>query len=425
MLGLAGLAFAACSNDDNAVNGGNGREDGNVRVTLSLGKAGTRSLSQSAANLYNNIDPNNVQVVFYNSQGNYIEMPETVAGKGENGGDYDNMKAISDAFTNLKDGGTSTTPQTLLLKGIPATATQLYIVTNNPNGAIETTSLNAAKASVVSLRSQYKDVDVANGILFSGQNATMTGRGDIPTDVSTPATATEDAVYEVTVELKPVPSRMEIQNVRALTADADWAGAEIASFTVDGFYINQFYPYGQLDGTQGPEEDRITNGSDPNKYAKNEYEKITYEQETDFSFMCDEPTTEMTYATGADGSNIVYAATTNATGEGDQAVPNWWGYQVMPGVVPHIVVKLHVKYAGETYEDGNNGELKFLTIVNYTRTDNNSSLGGVARGEVYRIENLDFQVDDLTDVPYEGTKSISATVRVLPWNPVTVTPEFN
>ncbi len=420
MLGLVGLAFTACSNDED-VSGGNEREEGNVRITLSLGKASTKSMSASAANLYNHIDPTNVEVAFYNAQGTYVAMPEKVPGAGAAGADYDNKAAITEAFTTLANGNGTTHSQSLLLKGIPASASQIYIVTNNP-GAIATSSLKAAKESVVTLRSQSNATVDGSSVMFSGQNATMTGLGTLPQSPNTAATDTEDAVYNVTVQLIPVPSRVEIQNVRALEGTStgdEWLGKAIDEFTVEGFYINRFYPQGQLDGTQGDEEDRIDNGSDVTKYTSTAYGSITYDgQPRNYEFMCDEPATgQMTYNAGTDTDNIIWQALTDNS--------NWWGYQVMAGVPPHIVVKLSVKYEGESYDEGDNGDTKFLTIIGYTDTEKDEELTAVKRGTVYRIANLDFHVDDLTDLPYEGTKTISATVNVLAWDPVPVAPEFN
>ena len=54
MLGLAGLAFTACSNEEEFDPNDSGKEN-KVLVNLTLGRASTKSLSESAANLYNNI----------------------------------------------------------------------------------------------------------------------------------------------------------------------------------------------------------------------------------------------------------------------------------------------------------------------------------------------------------------------------------
>lgn len=402
MLGLAGLSFIACSNEEEFDPNDSGKEN-KVLVNLTLGRASTKSLSESAANLYNNI--NNLDIVFYNAGGAYIEAPETV----ENDDSYSKNKEFEKAKVALQNNQEAT----LTIKGVPVSAKYMYIVVNQPQEhAIGTSSLDDAKKSPIYLADQV--TEVGEDYKFSGINSTLTGLGEIgPTDA--------ENIAEVSVELRPVPSRIEIADVRAipLPTGESWGGANIKSFIVAGFYINSFYTSGSLD----PDSDdagrqRVDNASDANKYTMKSYANDGY------SYMCDEPTNgQMTSQSGADVSKVIWENITNDLTVGGASKPGWWGYQILQGEVPHIVVKLNVTFDDDTTA------IKFLTITKFKRLGDSGvdagSLQKVERGKVYRIENIDFDVTDLTDIPYEGTKTVSAEVQVLAWIPVPIAPDFD
>ena len=70
------------------------------------------------------------------------------------------------------------------------------------------------------------------------------------------------------------------------------------------------------------------------------------------------------------------------------------------------------------------GVTKYLTITNY-RDSNKALLQGVAAGKVYKISEIVFNGNDLTDIPYQTTKTIEATVSIAAWTAENITPEFN
>lgn len=403
MLGLVGLAFTACSNEDEIP--GAGKQQDKAVIKLALGSAQTRSLSQSAARKYNTI--NSLEVHFYNAQGNFVEVPETVEGDA----DYSKADAIKSAVDELKSGKTQTH---LEIKGVPKNVTQVYIVANQPAGnKIETSSLDNARHSVVFLRSQnsLNASEEFDFKVFSGENSTLTGLGEVDVDGN------------ATVKLIPVPSRMEVGGLKAVKAPATWGGVEIQSFAVRGIYVNQFYPWGRLIGTDNNAL-KIANGSVPENYTKEAYKKISYTYngvvgDHNYAFMCDEPASSDVVA-GAAAPDI-WSVKPVLAGEFDQ----YWGYQVLPGDVPNIVVKLDVTYAdGKVFR-------KFLTIQKYRLTEPIDGIGEagavlprVDRGYVYRM-NIDFDASDLTDVPYEGTKTFSALITVADWQPVGIAPDFD
>lgn len=404
MLGLVGLTFAACNNEEDVAS--NGSEDGKVRITLSLGRTETtRGLDKTAVGMYNNITK--LDVVFYNSAGAYVTVPETVKGDEE----YSKSAAITAAQQALTSDNNYTT--TLTLKGVPSSASQIYIVANSKQGhSIETSSLDDAKKSMIYLKDQVKTSEITS---FSGEESTMTGLGIIGT------TSTE-GIATANVSLRAVPSRIELQNLTAEPAEAGFGGYDIESFEVLGFYVNAFYGSGSLDPKQDADDrQQINYGSDKNKYSATAYNTAGW------SIMCDEPAEEtIEYAEGENATTLYTATTTNS---------NRWGYHVLQGVPPHVVVKLNVTDAG------GQEAVKFLTINKYTFsspfTDNitdpqnpkvyqsGDAVDKVLRGHVYQISNITFDVTHLTDIPYETTKTVTATVNVLPWIGVPVNPGFN
>lgn len=403
MLGLAGLAFAACSNDEDVTNG---REDGRVRVTLSLGRTeATRSVGQTAAGLYNKIT--DMKIVFYNRGGAFVSVPTT----GKVGDvEYNNEAAINEAIA--KAFVTGQEKVSVELKEVPSSATQMYVVANGngKSNQVGTTSLEEARKTPIFLKNQIK----TSFERFSGEESRLTGLASID-----PSTGKAD------VNLRPVPSRIELANVTAvpLPDGETWGGSEIKSFTISGFYLNSFYSVGCLD----PQKDKdiwndenprtaIDNGQETGNYTKDKYKEKTWEM------MCDEPTDQYTYAEGTEGSGTIYTATMKTADK--------WGYMVLQGDPAHVIVKLNVTYADNSTLE------KYLTITSYkykkgfTDGFGNSHTAGsdvetMLRGHVYQINNINFDVKDLTDVPYETTKTVTAEVEVLPWVGVEVEPSFN
>ncbi len=411
MLGLAGLAFAACSNEDEM--GSGAKEKDKVVISLSLGKADTKSLGVTAGEKYNKI--NNLEIAFYNGQDIYVPIDKTI--------ETELDTKIKTAVAELNSGHTAT----LEITGVPAPASKLYIVANKNGLNIDYSSKGAVSSTPLPLATQNTPATGENAFtVFSGENSTLTGLGSI-------GEADDTGKASVTVELKPVPSRIEVTNIVAIPEDAGSQEVEVKSFKVEGIFINEFYPYGYLDEIHESTDYVIDNASDKDKYTAAAYEKTSHKNQANqtvdgnFSFMCDELdnvggdarfTYESSTVPSTDG--YVYKATPAKT-TGD--VAQNWGYQVLAGDPPHIVVKLKVTLVDGTGAVVATDKEQYLTIDKYTK--DGTSLGRVDRGHVYVVGDIKFQSGDLTDVPYQGTKTVSATVKVLSWVPVTVIPGFN
>lgn len=409
MLGLTGLAFAACSNDDEIGNQGQ-KGDNTVVLSLSLGKTEmTRAAEISAAGLFNNLKTLDIQ--FYGADGRRIVVDRTE----EEQATYE--KSLEDAIEALADGtntaeGERTKVTQVTLTGVPLTATQILVIANQ-NTPVNTNSLEAARASQIRLKGLIERAD--EECAFNQQNSLMTGLAGI-------GDADANGQAKASVEITPVSSRLEVQKVTAMKCETDGA-VDINSFTLKGIYVNRFYTKGALDPNKNPEDrKKVDNGDTRTYYTREKYEAITANDETGFGFMCDVIDIEGTKST-----------TTNAIAEVACTDNKYWGYPILAraentavdGVydVPNLVVEVEIKYNHP--ETGSETSVsKYLTIVGYHTADN-TPISTFLRRHVYRINDLQFDFEDLTDVPYQGTKSIEATVTVLPWIGVDVQPDFN
>lgn len=423
MLGLAGLAFTACSNDDQVAPESN--DGGRVRITLSLGRTqATRSLDpQTAAGLYNDIK--SLEVAFYDGSGNRVSPPETVEGIDPSVYKLSaTIETAKNALAQAVADGSSSVTTTMEIKEVPATATRVVIIAND-NDEIPISLDKGYKNvgySVIALRTQVK-TDVTSIKRFSGEESLLTGEGTIMNDNT------------VSVSLRPVPSRIELKDITAVSEDdQSWGGSEIVSFTVEGFYINRFWRSGYLAPELTDQRTDATFVDYENISSDYSFSKYT---ENQISYMCSEPAEgEITYTSGDVSSGFIYKAV-------PQDNANRWGFMCLQtrnygdatgdnvDEPVHVVVKLKVKY-----EEDDTEYTKFLTITKYTYSSDFSENGSVIgnqgstvkqflRGHVYQVNNVEFKVSDLTDQPYETTKNITAKVTVLPWVGVEVTPGFN
>ena len=401
MLGLAGLAFAACSNDEDVTN----QKDGDkVLLKLSLGRTEqTRAVETSAAGLYNNVK--SISIHFYTADDRRLEIARTP----EKEAAYN--AEIASAIDELNKGTVvddtdlgKVRATTIAIEDVPETATQVYVVMNE-NSPISTGNLTQAKSSVIRLAGLVEKADET--CVFNQQNSLMTG-------LATIGATNAEGVASANVAVTPVSSRLEIKKLTAVKSPVADA-MNITSFSLEGIYINRFYETGTLDPQMnGNTRTRKDFGSTKTDYSSTNYEANKIE------FMCDEYTEAL--ASTALTTGGICEVNCPETGKN-------WGYPVLAGKqepmtdgvydVANIVVKLSVNIESVGVKE------KYLTIVGYKNASTNEAIQRFERRNVYIIEDLKFSVDDLGDIPYEGTKKVEATVKVQPWVGVPVTPEFN
>lgn len=398
MVATAMMLFA-CSDDNN--DGLDNKKGNMTLITLSLGKAESRALNEMAGGKYNNV--NSLRLEFFASDGRNLNVPQP---------DFtEAIKALQTAHQ-----------ATIAVENVPLTAKWIEVIANEKD-VIQTGTWNDILKSTVTLKNMY---DSDPDLDFNQQNSLLTGIKEIP------SSGTDGEPVMVNVDIKPVSSRLEIGKFTAKkkAAEEGQTMVNIKSFEVKGIFINQFYTESTLDPEKNPAlRLRVEHGSDKTKYSKAHYAACSIDggggMTYDFSFMCDDYTDGYGDVVKGEESEIEDVAWEVAPVNSSSR----WGYPVLAGKeretdnvydVANIVIKLHVFWDSEDVEP----EEKYITVVGYKRSSNHVPVTKFTRGEVYCIENLVFDVDDLTDVPYEGNRTVNAIVRVLPWEAVSVTPDI-
>lgn len=405
LMAAAAMSLFACSNDDEA--GLDKKGENLTMITLSLGKAGTRSLEETAGGKCNVVEK--LEFHFYTADGRNLDVAQPA------------KEEIDKAIASL----TSTQTAKIAIEKVPLTARQLVVIANK-NDAINVGTLLSAEKSVVSLENMYDNTATP----FGQAKSVLTGKAPVPA-------GSADGEVRVEVAIKPVSSRVEIGKFTAKkTADE----VNIKDFDVLGIYMNQFYNKGTIEPKYNNTVEgrtKFAQGSTTTNYTYTNYNG------NGWGFMCND------YTGGYGTPATVLSQSETGNGAVWEVIPanslHWWGYPVLAGDgtpiegfsndVAHIVIKLNVSFDKDltkTESDGTTVTIpagqkreKYLTVINYyTDANQTQKLEKFVRGDVYKIEDLTFDIKNLTDVPYEGTKSVSATVTVLAWNPVPVTPEI-
>lgn len=422
MLGLAGLAFAACSNDENLASDSN--EKGKMYVSLSMGSAQTRSLGNGAVNQYNTIE--RLKFLFYDAAGNYVYYPVD---------EQVRTKAVNDLASNAHRAE-------VVLTNVPSVVQTLVIVANEvSSNPIGTGTLEEAEKTDIYLVNQAS-TKFTN---FSNEKSTLTGKGSVEESGGS---------YSVQMTLKPVTARLEVGQFTAVPAPDTYMGETLTKFNVTGIYINRFYYQGALAAALDNNRKRVDNGqgADPDDdgiddkpehaYTKTNYAAYNADGITgNFAFLCDEPkygdagdadavsvaggaaeTVQVPTLTIGETTSITYTEKSVKHKVTPKTAGKWWGYTAFRGDVPQIIVKLDVWYGNSTTPIE-----KYLTIDSYTRktaVDNSFALTSLERGYVYRIDNVIFNEENLTNNPNQSTITVNAIVDIMAWTEVPVFPNF-
>jgi len=256
MLGLVGLAFTACSNEEEDVNL-NTLGDRVVKMSISR-EVVTRAVDAPVnAGFVNSVA--DATIYFIAGGGNVVGTRELTG----------------EEITALNSANTHSTEVTCTK--VDASAVRAYVVANT---AINSVTLNAATtatldASTANLTQQNTKRTIVNDDIASDATNTAqytTLRGISTSDFSKTTETNEnvdpkEVIYEGSVTLSPIVCRLEINGIRSTTiaTDAEEAGADdVVAFTVEGIYINNFYTTGTLGGTETGRQDF---GSDESKYT--------------------------------------------------------------------------------------------------------------------------------------------------------------
>jgi hypothetical protein len=252
---------------------------------------------------------------------------------------------------------------------VPADS-RVFILGNVPSDApaMNTlTTLDAVKAvaCAVTTQTDYTGATLANS---DGQPAGF---------------AASDGEATVAVSIKPLISRLELVKIEGKS--------DITAFTVTGVYVDDYYPSFTLGGG----------------YSGTKFSLGSTTAYTGDAFYKNEG------AWAAAGTPL--AATPEASvGSGEV-----WAYNVAPGSLPRLIVRLSgVKY------DAGEGEVDLGATPHYLTMTGYDNLGSATfeRGKIYRLSSgIEFDHDDLGLTPNPVDIDLTVTVAIDEW--VVVTPD--
>lgn len=403
LMAAAAMSLFACSNDNEALN----NKDGNMTmIKLSLGKADTRGLEETAGNQYNTITDLRVEFFAADGRNLYVPVPEA-----------DLAAAVTALNSNKKEA-------VLGVNNVPIMATKIAVIANEKtlSTQIQTGNLNEAYKTKIMLSEMRAD----DAKPFSQIKSVLTGNGTLE-DTSTGGVTTST----VNVSISAVSSRIEIGKIRAakIAAPEGQTAVNVKEFYVQGIYINRFYTAGALSPENNAlitDRKMIANGVEVGKYNKTTYTT------NGVAFMCDEHVQNdpALVAQATNDANYSYEVFPKVE-EGAKQL--YWAYPTLATIptvendktianVPHIVLKLKVLYdnKGAEWLD------RYVTVQAYKKGNvNGESVMNFERNTVYRIETLDFDINKLTQTPYEGNKTVTATIKVMPWHDQPIVPDWN
>ncbi|MCD7914853.1 MAG: hypothetical protein LUG96_06070 [Tannerellaceae bacterium] len=292
--------------------------------------------------------------------------------------------------------------------GIPSLVTQVYVV-GNYNSAdqdltdaafpiYDGTTFSVIQDVVLNIQQVAYPV-LADGTTSSVLLSVMDGQADLAeygvgtntwTGSNTPAAG--DLYANVT--LAPVNARIEIEEI-------SYAGDLLASFTLEGIYINNYYPELPVSLTPGTNEP-VNNGSDVTLYDRNN-SAYAYSYYTTLE---DEVDLDATVAGG-----------TAAITPGMDLV---WAYHVFGNsdLVPHVILKL----TNVVTQDGTELGTRYVTVSGFMNASTGAEITVFARNTIYKITDLAFTDGDISIVPEPEEIGIWIHVEVEDWTTVYVNP---
>lgn len=260
---------------------------------------------------------------------------------------------------------------------VKSTANRVYVLGNVPS---EITIPSAGKLNPVI--SSFETNLITSSNQSNIQNAYLAG-----SQFFTP----NPTVNFVTINIKPLVSRIEIKGIKA--------AGNITGFKVKGIYIDRTLKFVNLAGS--------SNGS---YFTANS---------TDF-----QPTVPVVY--NEFPFLMDYDAAGLATSVSNVAKPtasNVWAYNILPnyGQSPRIIIRLEEV----TYVGGSFNSPMFLTI-NGLKTESGMPVT-VNFGKIYNLDetNLIFTEENLSSLPNLLPISVSPTILPLPWTTENVKPDYN
>lgn len=275
-----------------------------------------------------------------------------------------------------------------LFQNVSGEVTQVYIIGNIPDSGNTTVSDIRAQTTLTKLKELTIPVTTQSDI----DDVTMEGLASSLINLDPNDTTKKKA--EVTLE--PLCSRIEIAKITS--------GGNVTGYKLQGIYVSHFYSELPLN------ENAVSSKQQLFTTAPGGADYTTY------ACMCDVATVP------ADGLGIKAGAAT-APDAG-----NVWAYQFFPGanadrISPRIVIKLNNVAASVGNFATSDNNFYFLNIRGFKAINaGDVDPMSVSRGKIYKIENVAFKENDISDIPNPADISLTVNVSVKNWVVETVEP---
>lgn len=368
MLGIAGLAFAACSNDENVTNNG---LEGNGSVTVRIVSPMTKTVG----------DPTTGE-----------DGVDKIAVVPADGKIYVRLTAGSGVQT--KD----------IAEG---TEVKFYDVSNPTkveawvnNGETE----GQGATAITTLQTSY--IDTPENIPAYGSTETITLTGSTETVTEGSETTTYE-MYEATVTMEIPVARLEVSGIKHAThpvsGDPDEATCKYESLTIDGIYLDKV---------------KTTATGDIEDYHM---PAVGTDGEADYipaPILSDLITAPNNFlATGS----VWPAARMPEEGEGDQPIAQSYNYYFYPDASQMPILKIY--FANATAVDDSNpvSEPRYAVIKSYNGNENFQFLAGT----IYRITDVTLKDGNIIgDEEGNNLYGVDVTVEEAQWDVQTITGEW-
>jgi hypothetical protein len=313
-------------------------------------------------------------------------------------------KTLEIGSTAYADANSTTVTTTQLDAGVPILAvpgntSKVHVFGNVPSTVL---TIPVVGESITTLLEAAIDVTTQHATNGDVSKVTLLGSGDIRA-TATPGQFTAD------VDVFPVAGRLEIGKITGNST-------EIASFTVKGIYINNYYHSLGIDGTVLDEDDLKNNGSASATYAPSVSTPAPY------------PT---------DDNGVYFDATLSSNSNDGVVTPGTgqaWAYNLLapknPAAryFPHVVIELtSITFkAGYTAPDAYKSGSWYLTIKEVYKTNvttpGETDYLTFTKGNIYQIADVPFSLGQLAATPEPGDKQVTVKVTVKAWEAVPVKP---
>jgi hypothetical protein len=291
----------------------------------------------------------------------------------------------------------------VVVTGISSTASMCYIISNDVAAKLAGTGItsNQKGNNISTILDDLFSVSNMQDATGNISNVPMYGVGNVQGAPANSATSVNNTSYTalVNVQIQSLASHLQIKQLTAVSVtNPDSKVYAITDYTVDGIYINNVNPTMTVDSTF-PANSIVNNGSVVGNYVT---------------------TSGSTYFTGtpSTGSLAGLADEGTITTTALVAAPTtgYWAYNVFPQTdVPHIIVKLSgVKYTVDGGAVQTIPGNQWLTIAKYK--EGTTPVTAFAADQIYTLNNIQFDYNDLTIVPEASTLDVNVTVTMFKWN---------